>query len=151
MDRPSTIALIFWASVAEPWRTITTIHTRDPEKDLHMKDQAETASGKKEGDLKGNRPGNVQDRHHYPHLPQLHTVPREAEHLPASQAKVLDSQNDRILLQAGICLAKGIARMPGVAPMVAIIPPVSTVGNLFFWLLSALNSICLPPFVLFSL
>ena len=37
------IALIFRASVAEPWRIITAIHTRDPEKDLHMKDQAETA------------------------------------------------------------------------------------------------------------
>ena len=68
----------------EPWRSITAIHTRDPEKDLHMKGQAETASGKKEGDLEDDRPGNVQDRHHYPHL---HAVPKEAEHPPASQAK----------------------------------------------------------------
>ena len=131
MDRPSTIALIFKASVAEPWRIITAIHTRDPEKDLHMKDQAETASGKREGDLKDDRPGNVQDRHHYPHLPHLHTVPREAERPPASQAEVLGCHNDRILLQAGIRLAEGIARMPGV-----IIPPVSTVSNLpvmVFW------------------
>ena len=136
MDLPSTIALIFRASVAEPWRSITAIHTRDPEKDLHMKGQAETASGKKEGDLKDDRPGNVQDRHRYPHLPHLHVVPREAEHPPASQAEVLDSHNDRILLQAGIRLAEGVARMPGVAPVAAIIPPVSTVGSLpvmVFW------------------
>ena len=136
MDRPSTIALIFRASVAEPWRIITAIHTRDPEKDLHMKDQAETGSGKKEGDLKDDRPGNVQDRPHYPHLSHLHAVPREAECPPANKAEVLDIHNDRILLQAGIRLAKGITRMPGVAPMVAIIPPISTVGNLpvmVFW------------------
>ena len=128
MDRPSTKALIFRASVAEPWRIITAIHTRDPEKDLHMKDQAETATGKREGDLKDVRPGNVQDRHHYLHL--SHLVPREAECPPASQAGVLDIHNDRFLLQAGICLAEGIARMPGVAPMGAIIPHVSTVSNL---------------------
>ena len=101
-----------------------------------MKGQAATASGKKEGDLKDNRPGNVQDRHHYPHLPHLHAVPREAERLPASQAQELASHNDRILLQAGIRLAEGITKMPRVAPMAAIIPPVSTVGNLpvmVFW------------------
>ena len=120
--------MIFRASEAEPWRIITTIHTRDPEKDLHMKDQAETATGKKEGNLKDVRPGNVQDHHHYLHLPLL--VPREAERLPVSQAGVLDIHNDRFLLQAGIHLAEGIARMPGVAPMVAIIPPVLTVSNL---------------------
>ena len=114
----------------EPWRIITAIHTRDPEKDLHIKGQAETVSRKREGNLKDDRPGNVQDLHHYPHLPHLHVVPREAEPPPASQAEVLDIHNDRIPLQAGICLAKGITRMPGVAPMVVIIPPVSTVGNL---------------------
>ena len=106
MVRPSTIALIFKASVAEPWRSITTIHTQDPEKDLHMKGQAETASGKKEGYLKDDRPGNIQDRHHYPHLLDLHAVPREAECPPASQAEVLDSHNGRILLQAGIRLTE---------------------------------------------
>ena len=121
-------ALIFRASVAEPWRIITTIHTQDLEKDLHMKDQAETATGKRDGDLKDDRPGNIQDHHHYPHLPYL--VPREAECPPASQAEVLDIHSDRILHQAGIRLAEGNARMPGVAPMAAIIPPVSTVGNL---------------------
>ena len=63
LDRPSTRALISRASVVEPWRIVTAIHTRDPEKDLHMKDQEETASGKRECDLKDNRPGNVQDRH----------------------------------------------------------------------------------------
>ena len=91
--------MIFRASVAELWRIITTIHTRDPEKDLNMKDQAETATGKREGDLKDNRPGNSQDRHHYLHLP--HLVPREAERTPASQAGVLDIHNDRLLLEAG--------------------------------------------------
>ena len=130
------IALIFMASVAEPWRIITAIHTRDPEKDLQMKDQAEAASGKRKGDFKDDRPGNVQDRHHYPHLPHLHAVPREAERPPVSQAEVLGIHNDRILLQAGIRLVKGIPRMPGVAPMVVIIPPPSTVSNLpvmVFW------------------
>ena len=52
--------LIFRALVVEPWRIITAIHTRDPEKDLHMKGQAETKTGKREGDLKGNRPENSQ-------------------------------------------------------------------------------------------
>ena len=93
-----------------------------------MRDQAETATGKREGDLKDHRPGKVQDCHHYPHLP--HLVPREAEHLPASQAEVLDIHNNRILLQAGIRLAKGNTRMPRVAPIVVIILPVLTVGNL---------------------
>ena len=93
-----------------------------------MKDQAETTTGKREGDLKDNRLGNVQDHHHYPHLP--HLVPGEAECLPASQAKVLNIHNDRILLQAGIRFAEGNARMPRVAPMMTIIPPVSTVSNL---------------------
>ena len=81
---------------------ITPIHTRDPEKDLHMRDQAETATGKREGNLKDNRPGNIQDRHHYPHL-----VPREAECPPASQAEMIDIHNNTILLQAGIHLAEG--------------------------------------------
>ena len=93
MDCPSTRALIFRASVVEPWRIITAIHTRDPEKDLHMKDQAETATGKREGDLKDDRPGNVEDRHHYPHL--SHLVPRKAERPPASQAEVLDRCSQR--------------------------------------------------------
>ena len=106
------IALIFRASVAESWRIITAIHTRVPDKDLYMKGQAETASGKKEGDLKDDRPENVQDRHHYPHLPHLHAVTREAERPTASQAEVLDIHNDKILPQAGIHLAEGIARMP---------------------------------------
>ena len=110
-------------------------HSRSRES-LHMKGQAETASGKKEGDLKDDRPGNIQDRHQYPCLPHLHVVPREAERPPASQAKVLDSHNNRIPLQAGICFAEGIARMPGLTPMAAIIPPISTVSNLpvmVFW------------------
>ena len=130
------IALIFRASGAEPWRTITAIYTRAPEKDLHMKGQAETASAKKEGDLKDDTPGNVSGRHHYPHLPHLHAVPREAEHPPASQAEMLDGHNDRILLQAGIRLAERVGRMPRVAPMAVIIPSISTVGNLpvmVFW------------------
>ena len=71
-----------------------------------MKDQAETATGKREGDLKDDRPGNVQD-HHHPHL-----VPREAEHSPASQAGVLGIHNDRFLLQAGIRLAEGSPGCP---------------------------------------
>ena len=93
-----------------------------------MKDQAETAKGKREGDLKDNRPGNVQDRHYYLHLP--HPVPTEAERPPASQAEVLNIHNDRFLLQAGIRLTEGNAGMPRVAPVVATILPVSTVGNL---------------------
>ena len=112
MDRPSTKALIFRASVAEPWRIITVILTRDPEQDLHMKDQAETATRKREGDLKDDKPENGHDRHDYLHPPHLHVVPREAERPPASQAEVPDIHNDRILLQAGIRLAKGIARIP---------------------------------------
>ena len=75
------------------------------------------------GDLKENKPENVQDRHHL-YLP--HLVPREVERPPASQAEVLKMHNDRILLQTEICLVEVNARMPGVAP---IIPPVSTVGN----------------------
>ena len=93
-----------------------------------MKGQAETATGKRQGDLKENRPENVQDHHHYPHLP--HVVPREAEHPSASQDKVPKIHNDRILLQAEICLAKVNTRMPRVAPIAAIIPPISTIGNL---------------------
>ena len=119
--------LIFRASVVDPWRIITAIHTRDPEKELHIKGQAETATGKREGDLKENKPENIQDRHHL-HL--LHLVPREGERPPAGQAKVLKSHNDRILLQAEIHLAKVNTRMPKVAPVATIIPPVSTVGNL---------------------
>ena len=110
--------LIFRASVAEPWRIITTVHTRDPEKDLHMKAQVETAIGKREGDLKENR------HLHFPHL-----VPREAECLPGGPAKVLKIHNNRILLQTEIRLAEVNTKMP-VAPVVAIIPPVSTVSNL---------------------
>ena len=106
------IALIFSASVAELWRIITAIHTRDPEKDLHMKDQAETASRKREGNLKDDRPGNVQDRPHYPHFPHLHAVPREVERPLVTQAKVLGIHDDRILLQAGIYLAEGYPECP---------------------------------------
>ena len=84
--------------------------------------------GKREGDLKENRPANIQDRHHYPLLPSL--VPREAERPPAGQAEVLKIHNDRILLQAEIRLAEMNARMPGVAPIAAIILPILTVGNL---------------------
>ena len=68
--------LIFRASVAEPWRIITAIQTRHPQKDLHMKGQAEMVTGKREGDLKENKPENVQDRHHHLHL--SHLVSREA-------------------------------------------------------------------------
>ena len=92
--------LISRASVAKPWRIITAIHTRDQEKDLHMKGQTEAATVKKEGDLEEHRPENVQDWHHYPHLP--HPVTREAEHLPTSQAEVLKIHKDSILLQAEI-------------------------------------------------
>ena len=87
--------LIFRASVGEPLRIISTIHARDPEKDLHAKGHAETATGKRD-DLKENKPENIQDRHHHLHLP--HLVPRGAERLPAGQAKVLKIHNDRILL-----------------------------------------------------
>ena len=118
--------LIFRASVAEPSRIITAIHTRDPH--LHIKGLAETATGKTEGELKENMPENVEDRHHYPLLP--HLVPREAERPPAGQAEVLKIHNDRIPLLAEIRLAEVNARMPGVAPIAVIIPPVLTVGNL---------------------
>ena len=128
MDCPSTRVLIFWASVVEPWRIITAIHTRDPEKDLHMKDQEKAATWKREGDLGDNRARNIQGRRHYPHLP--HLVPREAELLPASQAKVLNIHSDRILLQAGIRPVKENTRMLRVAPTVVIFSPVLTVGNL---------------------
>ena len=94
-------------------------------KNLHMKGQAETTAGKREGNLKENRPENSQDRHHYPHL-----VPREAVRLSAGQAEVLKIHNNRILLQAEICLIEVNAKMPRVAPTAAIIPSVSTVGNL---------------------
>ena len=126
MDRPSTKVLIFRASVAEPWGIITAIHTRDPEKDLCMKGQTETASRKiaRLQDCKGNKPENIRDRHH-PHLP--HPVPRGAECPPAGQAKVLNIHSDRILLQAEIRLAELNTRMPGVVP---VSPPVSTVRNL---------------------
>ena len=87
--------LILRASVVEPWGIITAIHTPDPEKDLHIKDQAETATGKKD-DLKANRPENIQDCHHYSLLP--HQVPREAEHLPAGQGEVLKIHTKKICL-----------------------------------------------------
>ena len=90
--------LIFRASVAEPWRIITAILTRDLEKDLHIKGQAESATWKRENDLKENRPEKFQGRHYYPNLP--HLVPTKAERPPAGQAEVLKNHNDRILLQA---------------------------------------------------
>ena len=110
------------------WRIITAIHTRGPEKDLHMKGQAETATGKRESDLKENKPENIQTRHHHLHL--SHLVPREGERLPAGQAEVLKIHNDKTLLQAEIHLAEVNARMPRVAPVAAIVPPLSTVGIL---------------------
>ena len=110
----------------EPLRIITAIHTRDPH--LHFKGLAETATGKREGNLKENKSENIEDHHHYPLLP--HLVPREAECPPASQAEVLKIHNDRIPLQEEIRLAGVNARMLGVAPMVVIIPLVLTVGNL---------------------
>ena len=122
--------LIFKASVAEPWRIITAIciHTRDPEKDFQMKGQTAIATGKREGDLKENRPENVQDCHHYPLLPNL--VPREAQRPPAGQIEVLKIHIDGVLLQAEIRLAEADTRMPRVAPMAAIVPLISTISNL---------------------
>ena len=126
LDHPSIRVLIFRASVVEPWRIIIAIHTQDSEKDLHMKGQAEAATGKREGDLKENKPENIQDRHHHNHLP--HLLPREGERPPAGQAKVLKI-HDRIL-QAEIHLVEVNARMPGVARVATIIPPILTVSNL---------------------
>ena len=103
------------------------MHTRDPEKDHHMKGQTETATGKREGDLKENKSKNIQDRHHDLHLPQL--TAREGERQLAGQAKVLKTHNDRILLQAENRVAEVNARVPGVASVAAIIPPILAVGN----------------------
>ena len=93
-------------------------HLRSRERSPHERSSRDR-NKKRKGHLKDNRPGNVQNRHHYPRVP--HLLPREAERPPASQAEVL---------QAGIRLAEGNAIMPGVAPMAATIPPVSRVSKL---------------------
>ena len=93
-------------------------HLRSRERSPH-ESSSRDSNREEGGDLKENR------HLHFPHL-----VPREADCLPGSSAKVLKIYNNRILLQTEIRLAEVNTRMPGIAPVVGIIPPVSTVSNL---------------------
>ena len=83
-------------------------HLRSRERSPHERSNRDSNREERRLINKENRPENIQEHQHYIHLP--HLVPREAERLPAGQAKVLKIHNHRILLKAEIHLAEVNAR-----------------------------------------